>query len=203
MKHNREYFDSDEEFMFYCWLLEAKQVGIIEEFYIKPVTYNIFERVPYTYLKTSISKIKKMRTVKEKEGTLLHPWSYTPDFLVVGDLSIFHTGTHKITHPIWKEYKQSYVIDTKGTGANHGDDKKFPLIQKALWHSKGIYANKLVPKYFFKNAWLPMPVLKEKDLVWTNQVKLKSGKVKEQLKRSAFRKCMTFKEKYDKGLIEI
>ena len=149
MKHTRDYFDSDEEFMFYCWLLEAKKCGAIDGFKIKPYTLEIFPSVNYTYKKEKVSKVKKIRSTKIIEGTLLNAWNYTPDFVVQGDLSKFHTGTHKLV----PNELGHYLVDTKGTGARFKDSSKFPLIQKALYHSKGIYVNKLVPEYFFKNAW--------------------------------------------------
>jgi len=193
MKHTREYFDSDEEFIFYCWLLEAQKVGVVKDFQIKPYSIEIFKPVTYTWEKTTISKVKKIKKTKEVEGELLKGWTYTPDFIVYGDLSQFHTGTHKIV----KHINGYYIIDTKGTGANFKDSSKFPLIQKALYHSKGIYVNKIVPEYFCKNAWLPMPVLKQDDKVWTNYQVLKNGRIKDQKKRSAFKDCKTFKEKIE------
>ena len=200
MTHNRDYFDSDEEFVFYLWLLEAKENKVVAEFYIKPIAIQIFDSVQYSYEKLTISKVKKIRKIKEIEGRLLNGLSYTPDFIVQGALSSFHTGTYKLTKPCIGLVTPGfqYVIDTKGTFGRNKDGEKFPLIQKALWHSKGIYANKLVPKYFFKQAWLPMPVSNKDDLIWTDYKVLKSGMVKQQRKRSIYKDCLTYDEKYNK-----
>jgi len=88
------------------------------------------------------------------------------------------------------------VIDTKGTFGRNKDAEKFPLIQKSLWHSKGIYANKVIPKHFFKQSWLPMPISKKEDPIWTDYKVLKNGTIKPQRKRSAYKNCLTYEEKY-------
>ncbi len=188
MKLTRDDFDSDEEFMFYCWLLEAKTAGVIDSFMVKPPSVEIFSSVGYEWEKQLKTKTKIIK------GELLKPWRYAADFQVIGNLKQFHTGTHKIVDSF--PTPNAFIIDTKGTGARFKDNSKFPLIQKALYHSKGIYVNKIVPEYFFKNAWLPMPITTKDDFLWTNLQCLKSGKIKPQKKRGAFKDCKTYYEKY-------
>jgi hypothetical protein len=171
-------FDSEEELCFYAWCIEARREGIITEFEYKPPSIEIYPTAKYTFNKQLKTKVKVI------EGTLLQDWNYSVDFKVYGDLSAFYTGINKLVPT-----DGVYWIDTKGTYSLFKDTEKFPLIQKALYHSKGIYANKLIPHKFFSKSWLPKPILQKGDPMYTDYKVLKNGTVKKQVPRSKYKKC--------------
>ena len=177
-------FDSDDEEIFYNWCVEAKNHGIIHSFVFHPEPIEIYPE--------AIARVQKQLKTKVKieEKTILRPVTYQADFLIIGDISIFNKGftyardkifTIDMQEPVQPEemiyqYGQKhavtlpkFLIDTKPSGfTKFNDDKSFSIIRKALWHSKGIYVNKLRLDKFFSSAWLPMPVLDKGDKVWTN-----------------------------------
>ena len=51
--------------------------------------------------------------------------------------------------------RQWYYIDVKGNYKDGNKASKFNLIQKVLYHVKGIYVNRVIPSEFFNIAWVP------------------------------------------------
>lgn len=184
-------FDSPEEEMFYSWCVEAKELGVIEHFEYQPISIQVFDKVHYQHKKQLKTKVKIEKRIA------LNGLSYTPDFLIRGDLSKFHTPTDKIiwpyTLPIGHQITH-YYIDIKGSFSQHNDAVKFSIMQKIIYHQKGIYINKIVPEKFFLNSWLPLPIQKKDDHIWTNYKSMKNGRVNEQKKRSKFKDCKTYVE---------
>ena len=185
-------FDSPDEAMFYSWCVEAVAKGVIEAFKYQPETMQIFDKVHYQHEKQLKTKVK----IEQK--TALNGLSYTADFLIRGDLAKFHTPKEKIIFPklIPSSGGLYFYIDIKGSYLQHNDAVKFSIMQKVIYHVKGIYINKIVPEKFFLKAWLPMPIQDKKDDIWTDYQVLKSGVVKQQKKRSKFKKCKTYNEKH-------
>lgn len=178
-------FDSPEESMFNQWCVEAKRHSILFYYQFHPDPIEIYPKTTYC-----ITKHLKTKT-KEVDYQLLARLTYTPDFHLGGNISQYFTTKDKLLNnkgELVPEYYNTYYIDVKGTFSKFGDSKQFSIIQKALYHSRGIYVNKLVPERFFKNAWVPEPVLDKGDLIWCNK---KDGT---QQLRSRFKGCKTYKE---------
>ncbi len=184
-------FDSDEEETFWDWCSEAYKADIIEEFVYQPESFDIFPKVEYilpTQLKTK---------VRYDNRELLKPMTYTPDFKITGkNLNKFHK--HKLNmflnmSAVLTDLITDYYIDVKGTFAASGGDAKFSIVQKALWHSNGIYVNKLIPSTFFYFAWLPEPTRETEDIIWTDYREFKDHD-RPRAKRAKFKCCKTLKE---------
>ena len=137
-------FDSEEEGEFYSWCVEARKHGYLEEFEYHPRTYELTPRA-------SMMVEKKLKTkVKVVEKFLFHPHSYTPDF----DLKPTEK-LEKLSHGLLKT-GDIYIIDVKGSFSPYHDDKSFSINQKMMFQKYNLIVNKLVPKKFFKNTWVPV-----------------------------------------------
>jgi len=148
-------FDSPEEEAFWHWCLEAKEIGIIDEFEYQPKSIEIIPDIRYADKKQLKTKVKII------ERPLCQSLSYTPDFYIVGWMSRFHRPKNHMLprtgmHPsLYNSLASRYYIDVKGNYKDGNKASKFNLIQKVLYHVKGIYVNRVIPSEFFKIAWVP------------------------------------------------
>lgn len=188
-------FDSKEEEAFSMWLKEANIKGLIMDYdYCSDTNfhYELFDNVKYY--------------ANGKKGSLLQSLSYTPDFLVWGKLGQYHKPLQKLLNSdatTVHDQHDLFVIDVKGGFAQHGSQYKFGIIQKILYHTKGIYVNKLVPFKFFKLSWLPEPVKDKDDAIWCNAKPhvTSFSEIGERKKRSQYKDCKTLKEQKRESLL--
>lgn len=129
-------FDSIAEACMYCWLVEAKELGVVEEFELQPH----FDFTP----KETYFVEKKLKTkTKLVEKTLLQPCGYTADF---------YLGANKDLHiypidPVTLITFAKYLVDVKGSHIPPGAAAMFSKDQKLLYNIHGIYVNKVVVAY--------------------------------------------------------
>ena len=140
-------FQSNEEYEFYHWLLEAELHGLVSEIEYQPCTFVLSDPIQYTkeeHLKTRIKYVKRH---------LLAKCEYTPDFrFMVHNSSI--QSLLKNTHTI--AYNKT-IVDVKGgfAGKRNSSAVTFPIKQKWLYKQEGIYVEKVVPEKLFKKTWVP------------------------------------------------
>ena len=182
------YRSKDEE-IFATWCKEALAKGHIEAWEYEPETIEIFP-------KATITVTKQLKTkIKYEDKTILQPLSYTPDFIIEAMLDVFmpsllNTSMENSSHYNYFAERQTYMIDIKPSGyTKFNDSKSFSIVQKALWHSQGIYVNKVRLDKFLAAAWVPEPVLDKGDLVWCNKDKHGNRRL-----RSDFSGLKTYKQ---------
>jgi len=130
-------FDSLAEGCFYCWLVEAKELGIIIDFTCQP-EYPLTPRVTYEVEKQLVTKTKMVKR------TLLQSSSYTADFECKTVRCI--DGLHTIDVADIRQYAfPYYIIDVKG--AFNKAASNFSLLQKMMQNINGHYVNKVVVAY--------------------------------------------------------
>ena len=129
-------FDSPEEREFFWWLEEAQELGLVESFVYQPPP---FELLPAVKMDITVQLKTKTKVVPK---TILRPHHYTADYLVypVGHLPLIGT-------PIW--------LDIKGGGNIYGNEREFSINRKWVWDKYGIYINKVVPRTWFAQFWVP------------------------------------------------
>jgi len=186
--YNGVEFDSQEEIMFYIWLVEAELNGFI---FPKSVVYH-----PDPFLlqdKISAPSLKRMK-IKNKivMKHLLHPITYQADFKVTFTKKFQDTFiNHGLYFPA-KKNKGKIVedlcvyFDVKGgVGANlnRNNSSAYTFMPKIkwLWNKYNIYINKLVPKKYFSKTFCP-------ELLYY----CKNRKVA--TVRSAFKRCKLLKD---------
>lgn len=147
-------FDSAEEEAFWHWCLEAKEIGIIDEFEYQPQSIEIIPAIRYADRKQLKTKVKII------ERPLCQSLSYTPDFIIYGCITWrFHRPkNHMLPRTgmnLYNSLASRYYIDVKGNYKEGDKASKFNLIQKVLYYVKNIYVNRVIPSEFFKIAWVP------------------------------------------------
>lgn len=149
IKHNNIEFDSENEINFYEWLNEAIQYGFVEKFEYHPKPFNLFNRVTYTYDKTTVMKTKTK--TEQVECSLLRAHEYTCDFLITP------TAAFKTLNTGIPEYilDNPFHVDTKGVFSKRADLVTFPINQKWVYEKYGIYVVKIVPEKIFLKTWVP------------------------------------------------
>lgn len=155
---------SDEERWFYAWCKEALTAGIVTGMaYNREVdlTIDVFDNVEIECTKF---KITKLNCVLIKENRfLMNDLKYTYDFMLqfsddfITKIYINLRNCNVVHFKLLKAQDGVCKIDTKGSFAGKHNDsaKSFPIIQKVLWHTKGIYINKVIPEKFFKETFAP------------------------------------------------
>jgi len=151
-----EDFDSKEEWEFYNWLLEAEQHGLVSELEYQPQAYELSK--PIFYKEVVQYKTKKLLKEKQKivNRTLMRGCEYTPDFR-------FNVHNSVIQSIIKNKHTYAYnktIVDTKGAPGTGKSGKNisyatFPVKQKWLYQTQGIYVEKVVPENLFKETWVP------------------------------------------------
>ena len=140
--------DSQEEYQFFCWLDEAKELGIVKEYEYQPTPFTLTE--PEKYLPA-------FHTGKGKrvQKTLLQGHIYTCDFKVLFNsdyLEILCKAFKIQDNQLWEEYDNTAVVfmDIKGGFNRHGGDRLFSIHQKLVYQKYSIFVEKVVPKNLFK-----------------------------------------------------
>jgi len=135
-------YDSLDEYQFALWCVEAVHHDVIGRAGYHPNTVEIFPRA-------SVTETKQLKTkTKEVDTFLFHPLSYTADFILFGPMNVYKRLGLRHTHGLlW--------IDVKGSFSKFHDDKSFSMVQKMMWHLKGVYVNKVELSKFFRATWCP------------------------------------------------
>lgn len=110
------------------------------------------------------------------DGNLLQHALYTPDFEIIWNnkgvenlvyvlneekMSVLSKKRNPFVAIIPKDFsaygpvKLKTIVDVKGTFGQHGDAAKFPLLQKLMFLSHGLYVQKIVPKELFAKTFYP------------------------------------------------
>jgi len=159
--------DSKEETYFSWWLKEAHQKEIILDVYYHEDRFKLIDEVWLEYLE------KKKTKLNIKKFQLLKDHWYSPDFRIVWNPAYLNKIflCYSPVFPIVSE-KRPYMpflasvvndlyisyVDTKGTfvSAKNSSGIRFPVEQKLLFKTKGIYVNKTVVPTIFKDTFTPL-----------------------------------------------
>lgn len=171
--------DSEEELYFCHWLAELQERNMIESFFRVTEPITIFDKVNFDF------NIREKSTVKQISKFILHPLTYTPDFLInwnkAADGKIMaRTGEtySKASFNQCEFYTDSYssIVDVKGaySHAKLVTSITFPVLQKVLAYNKGIYVQKVMPlakaglfaKTFTPAAYLNTKTGKKRKITW-------------------------------------
>jgi len=137
-------FDSNEEWVFYQWCLEALEAKVLSEFAYHTETF-------------LLTPSYKLPMANGKNFTL-RPHKYTPDFYLWFDEEMDDKYKEMVSHLYTYAWMGSH-IDVKGKFNRHGGDRVFALNQKMLMKEHNVPVHKIVPQVFFKKAWVPESVL--------------------------------------------
>lgn len=147
----RKDFNSEEEWQYHHWLIEAENIDLITGWAYEPRTFELSKKQTYPELKVLKTKTK---TVHKH---LLNGHVYTPDFMFALNRE------HDLAPMIIKQLKVSqdglYWIDVKGMYSKFDGGRSFSINQKWLYSKHKIYANKLIPVKFFKALWVPEAII--------------------------------------------
>lgn len=174
----RDDFDSWDEYHFYLWILDGKELGLIKEAKFYPKAFELSDII--TYNKEMVLKTKT-KIVKKK---LLAPHVYTADAIVRFDI-LFKTlfpSTAFVEHEgiAWFDVKPS--VNPKYI--KYGSSKTFPLNQKWVYQRHGIYINRVMMKVLFHQTWCPHTVRTGKKIPVYKQ--WLGSKTKEDIKNMIF-----------------
>ena len=131
-------FDSKEELDVFEWILEAKELGFIDEYEYQPKSFELFEGV---------------KNLKGKY--IVRPHIYTADFKVIfNDKWIDFRKNNKFK--IFDKFDEKVVyIDVKGAWSKYDDGRSFIINFKWTLAKFGIHVWKIIPLKFFEKTWLP------------------------------------------------
>lgn len=141
--------DSVEEWQFYAWLVEAKDLGICIDFEYQPKPFLICEKQTY---------IPIVDNPKNKEKHLLAEHSYTCDFRFILDkkyINIYGKMFKTSRNDLDCNGNAIVYIDIKGGFNLHGGDRLMSIHQKLIKQKFDIYIAKIVPKDAFKILGVP------------------------------------------------
>lgn len=147
-------FPSQTEAVFYCWLKEARGLGIVSSFFMQE-TYELYPRATFT------ETIQLKTKTKIVERTLFQPWTYTPDFQFYTDSEIPGLKVPRVLR-----YSLQYTVDTKGDHLFASSAASFSHKQKAMWYRFKTYVNRVQPSKFYPLAGFPSKELLP-DECWT------------------------------------
>lgn len=141
--------DSQEEYQFYTWIIEAKKLNIVLDYKYQPESFLLTEKFSYVPL---------FNNPKNKEKHLLADHLYTADFKLV-----FNYKYGELLSKYFKISKNNLnsdgnievFIDVKGGFMNNGSGRSFSINQKMVYDKYKILINKLVPKDFFLKLGCP------------------------------------------------
>jgi len=154
-------FDSWDEYQFYLWILDAKELGLVKhaKFYPTPFLLSDTE----SYIKETQLKTK----VRHDTKRLLAAHEYTADVVIeFSDLfrtlfpgyEIHQSNENAGTFTAWFDVKP-------GVNAKYlkfTSSITFPLNQKWVYQKHGIFINKVMMKVLFHKTWCPHDVRKGK-----------------------------------------
>jgi hypothetical protein len=131
-------FDSKEELDVFEWILEAKELGFIDEYEYQPKSFELFGGV------------------KNQRGKyIVRPHVYTADFKILfNDKWIEFRKENKLK--VFDKFDEKTVyIDVKGSWSKYDDGRSFAINFKWTLSKFGIHVWKIVPLKFFEKTWLP------------------------------------------------
>lgn len=146
MPEDRESYDSEDEWAFSLWCRDAVEAGILYKWGYHPTSFEIFP-------KATVTETVQLKTkTKEVERHLLHPLTYTTDFVLL------FTSVHWRDMLGMRTSSGFAFVDVKGDFSKFHDDKSFSMIQKMMYHLKGVYINKVKVKDVFMKTFVPESV---------------------------------------------
>jgi hypothetical protein len=144
-------FDSQEEINFYCWLLEAKDLGFVENWQYQPKGFILSDRV-------EIELTKKLKTKSKLiKRSLLQPHKYTADFKVQFTKQFYNWFKKDINLKniaLLNNFNEVY-IDIKGGFNAYQSHSNFSVERKWVWNKYNIYIDRIMPDKLFKQTWVP------------------------------------------------
>lgn len=154
-----------EERYFKYWLDELINNGYINFYIEQPDPSVLFNGL-------TISCKKKLKTkIVEVQRNLLQPWTYGCDYVISLNKNSFKLK--KIFQVINNiQLPMPEIISNPGTAyvdvkplfrspKQAMSDNKFPLNQKAMFNTYGIFVNKVIPFKLFENTFTPKKVILE------------------------------------------
>ncbi len=166
-KYQDQVFDSKEEIYFSFFCDDLIKNGYAVSVQKNCPTYTLIEEAEYYWIK------KARHGEYNVISNLLQSVKYTPDFIITWhdkalekfvyilnkeDVSALSKKRNPFIAVIDKHYpndKLKTYIDVKGSFGQHGDAVKFPLLQKMMFSTHGIYVQKVVPKQLFEKTFVP------------------------------------------------
>ena len=145
-------FDSPEEKWFYAWCCEGKSNGIVKSFQYHPAPLSLSGKVT-----TKVEKKLKTKT-KVIDKFLLHPHTYTPDFII--DFSQSFEDAFKNKLRLYYDGLCYIDVKPKFAGVHNNSAVTFPITRKWVWDKHKIFINVAVPETWFKNTFVPLVVSK-------------------------------------------
>jgi len=165
--YNGEQYASKEEIYFSWFLDDLKELSHIKYTWYQPETFTLIPAPKYCWTQ------KNVKSTTEKKGNIMDSLKYTPDFQIVWS----RKGIEDYVYILNKENismrsrnRKPFVairdkddtggdlisyVDVKGSFGQHGDAVKFPVLQKTIFLTKGIYVEKIVPKKLFAKTFYP------------------------------------------------
>ena len=136
--------DSQEEWHFFQWLKEAKELGIVKDYIYQPDEFLLTNKKTY---------IPIYNNPKQKEKHLFREHIYTADFKIQ-----FNAAYGEILSKVFKIDASMLInetitvyVDIKGSFNQNGGDRLFSIHQKLVYEKYGVLVQKIVPKEVFKH----------------------------------------------------
>lgn len=147
--------DSLEEWHTFCWLDEAKELGIVKSYEYQPDEFKICQPVRYT---------PAFNNKKKTDRALLQKHVYTTDFKIVfnAEYGEYLSKAFKISEAVLDADGTTFTvyIDVKGGFNRFGGDRLFSIHQKLVYEKFNIFIDKFVPKVAFKHLGIAKASLK-------------------------------------------
>lgn len=151
--YNNIKIDSVEEWHMFCWLDEAKTLGIVKNYIYQPDSFVLTPVQTY---------VPYFNNQKQKVKHLLRDHVYTADFKI--DFNIEYgqalSQAFKIDNSMIDNDTVSIFVDVKGSFNLHGGDRLFSIHQKLVYDKYKILVQKIVPKEMFKKLGIAKANLK-------------------------------------------
>lgn len=155
LNYNGIAVDSVEEWQFFCWLDEAKDLGIVIDYTYQPDEFLLVEKQYYTPV---------YNNPKQKEKLLFREHIYTADFKIVFNRAYGEilSSVFKIADSMVDKTTNSITVwlDIKGSFNNFAGDRVFSVHQKIMQEKFNVCIHKIVPKEVFKSLGIPLACLK-------------------------------------------
>ena len=140
--------DSIEEYQTYCWIIEAKDLGIVKDYVYQPESFMLTEKFTY---------IPLYNNPKQKEKHLLADHVYTADFKILFDQKYGEqlSREFKLSNNCIKDGNIEVWIDVKGGFMRNDSGRSFSINQKLVYDKHKIFVQKFVPRDAFKTLGCP------------------------------------------------
>jgi len=165
--HNGIKHASKEEIYFRWFCDDLVKSGHIKYFIYQPDQWELIAKPEYYWVK------KNIKSETEKPGNLMDSLKYTPDYEITWSKKGVEKYVYLLNHEnisVHSKRRKPFVaisnkcypddaltsyVDVKGTYGQHGDDVKFPVLQKIIYYIKFIYVEKIIPKKLFTKTFYP------------------------------------------------